>query len=66
MFLVVLTENVLRILTSSGLMNYVNAQHIFVTVHDAVVYIENQRVSKILDLIEKNCIFFYTLTRYFV
>lgn len=42
-FLANCNENVLRILTSSGLMNYVNAQHIFVTVHDAVVYIENQR-----------------------
>ncbi|XP_055022162.1 solute carrier family 26 member 10 [Boleophthalmus pectinirostris] len=36
-------ENVLRILTSSGLMNYINAQHIFVTVHDAVMYIQHQR-----------------------
>ncbi|XP_033825494.1 solute carrier family 26 member 10 isoform X2 [Periophthalmus magnuspinnatus] len=36
-------ESVLRILTSSGLMNYINAQHIFVTVHDAVMYIQHQR-----------------------
>ncbi|KAK7916190.1 hypothetical protein WMY93_011951 [Mugilogobius chulae] len=36
-------ENVLRILTSSGLMNYINAQHIFVTIHDAVMYIQHQR-----------------------
>uniref|UniRef100_A0A9R1SID3 Solute carrier family 26 member 10 n=2 Tax=Cyprinus carpio TaxID=7962 RepID=A0A9R1SID3_CYPCA len=33
----------LTILTSSGLMNYMNPQHIFVTVHDAVVYIQQQR-----------------------
>ncbi|XP_067228295.1 solute carrier family 26 member 10 isoform X3 [Chanodichthys erythropterus] len=37
-------ESVLKILTSSGLMNYMNPQHIFVTVHDAVVYIQQQRV----------------------
>ncbi|XP_046895599.1 solute carrier family 26 member 10 isoform X2 [Hypomesus transpacificus] len=36
-------ESVLRILTSSGLMNYMNPQHIFVTVHDAVVYIQQQK-----------------------
>lgn len=36
-------ENVLRILTSSGLMNYMNPQHIFVTVHDAVMYIQHQQ-----------------------
>ncbi|XP_073679383.1 solute carrier family 26 member 10 [Garra rufa] len=36
-------ESVLKILTSSGLMNYMNPQHIFVTVHDAVVYIQQQR-----------------------
>ncbi|TRY66502.1 hypothetical protein DNTS_005386 [Danionella cerebrum] len=36
-------ENVLKILTSSGLMNYMNPQHIFVTIHDAVVYIQQQR-----------------------
>uniref|UniRef100_A0A3B4AL71 STAS domain-containing protein n=1 Tax=Periophthalmus magnuspinnatus TaxID=409849 RepID=A0A3B4AL71_9GOBI len=36
-------NSVLRILTSSGLMNYINAQHIFVTVHDAVMYIQHQR-----------------------
>ncbi|XP_071380988.1 solute carrier family 26 member 10 [Centroberyx affinis] len=35
-------ESVLKILTSSGLMNYMNPQHIFVTVHDAVVYIQQQ------------------------
>lgn len=34
-------ESVLKILTASGLMNYINPQHIFVTVHDAVVYIQN-------------------------
>ncbi|XP_051518185.1 solute carrier family 26 member 10-like isoform X1 [Myxocyprinus asiaticus] len=34
--------SVLKILTSSGLMNYVNPQHIFVTIHDAVVYIQQQ------------------------
>ncbi|KPP72213.1 solute carrier family 26 member 10-like, partial [Scleropages formosus] len=38
-------ESVLKILTSSGLMNYMNPQHIFVTVHDAVVYIEQQKES---------------------
>ncbi|XP_041654280.1 solute carrier family 26 member 10 [Cheilinus undulatus] len=36
-------ENVLKILTSSGLMNFMNPQHIFVTVHDAVMYIQQQR-----------------------
>ncbi|XP_048873885.1 solute carrier family 26 member 10 [Brienomyrus brachyistius] len=36
-------ERVLKILTSSGLMNYMKPQHIFVTVHDAVVYIEQQK-----------------------
>ncbi|XP_048033154.1 solute carrier family 26 member 10 isoform X1 [Megalobrama amblycephala] len=36
-------ESVLKILTSSGLMTYMNPQHIFVTVHDAVVYIQQQR-----------------------
>ncbi|XP_056442723.1 solute carrier family 26 member 10 [Gadus chalcogrammus] len=34
-------ERVLKILTSSGLMNYMNPQHIFITVHDAVVYIQH-------------------------
>lgn len=37
-------ESVLKILTSSGLMNYMNPQHIFVTVHDAVMYIQQQKV----------------------
>ena len=37
-------ESVLKILTSSGLMNYMNPQHIFVTVHDAVVYIRHLKV----------------------
>ncbi|XP_065141685.1 solute carrier family 26 member 10 [Paramisgurnus dabryanus] len=41
-------ESVLKILTSSGLMNYINPQHIFVTIHDAVVYIQQQR-EKPLD-----------------
>ncbi|XP_043081488.1 solute carrier family 26 member 10 [Puntigrus tetrazona] len=36
-------ERVLKILTSSGLMNYMNPQHIFVTIHDAVVHIQQQR-----------------------
>ncbi|XP_071759378.1 solute carrier family 26 member 10 [Centroberyx gerrardi] len=36
-------ESVLKILTSSGLMNYMNPQHIFVTVHDAVVYIQQEK-----------------------
>nr|XP_020470814.1 solute carrier family 26 member 10-like [Monopterus albus] len=36
-------ERVLKILTSSGLMNYMNPQHIFVTVHDAVTYIQQQK-----------------------
>uniref|UniRef100_A0A668SXL7 STAS domain-containing protein n=1 Tax=Oreochromis aureus TaxID=47969 RepID=A0A668SXL7_OREAU len=36
-------ESVLKILTSSGLMKYMNPQHIFVTVHDAVVYIQQQK-----------------------
>ena len=38
-------ESVLKILTSSGLMTYMNPQHIFVTVHDAVMYIQQQKVS---------------------
>ncbi|XP_076874642.1 solute carrier family 26 member 10 isoform X2 [Brachyhypopomus gauderio] len=37
-------ESVLKILTSSGLMDYMNPQHIFVTIHDAIVYILHQRV----------------------
>ncbi|XP_064155201.1 solute carrier family 26 member 10 isoform X1 [Anguilla rostrata] len=37
-------ESVLKILTSSGLMNHMSAQHIFVTVHDAVVHIQQQKV----------------------
>ncbi|CAL8366724.1 unnamed protein product [Lota lota] len=41
-------ESVLKILTSSGLMNYMNPQHIFVTVHDAVVYIQHLK-EKPLD-----------------
>ncbi|KAJ8017051.1 hypothetical protein DPEC_G00013740 [Dallia pectoralis] len=36
-------EGVLKILTSSGLMDYMNPQHIFVTIHDAVMYIEHQK-----------------------
>ncbi|XP_056095093.1 solute carrier family 26 member 10 [Rhinichthys klamathensis goyatoka] len=36
-------ESVLKILTSSGLMKYMNPQHIFITIHDAVVYIQQQR-----------------------
>ncbi|KAI9530754.1 hypothetical protein NQZ68_000245 [Dissostichus eleginoides] len=36
-------ESVLKILTSSGLMTYMNPQHIFVTVHDAVMYIQQQK-----------------------
>ncbi|KAI3356848.1 hypothetical protein L3Q82_003502 [Scortum barcoo] len=36
-------ESVLKILTSSGLMNYMNPQHIFVTVHDAMMYIQQQK-----------------------
>lgn len=39
-------ESVLKILTSSGLMNYMNPQHIFVTVHDAVMYIQQQKVNQ--------------------
>lgn len=42
----VFIESVLKILTSSGLMSYMNPQHIFVTVHDAVLYIQQQKVSK--------------------
>ncbi|MBN3276960.1 S2610 protein, partial [Polyodon spathula] len=33
-------ESVLKILTNSGLMDHMNPQHLFVTVHDAVVYIQ--------------------------
>ncbi|XP_061684695.1 solute carrier family 26 member 10 isoform X1 [Syngnathoides biaculeatus] len=36
-------ESVLKILTSSGLMNYMKPQHIFITVHDAVMYIQQQK-----------------------
>lgn len=36
-------ESVLKILTSNGLMSYMNPQHIFVTVHDAVLYIQQQK-----------------------
>ncbi|KAI5095605.1 solute carrier family 26 member 10, partial [Silurus meridionalis] len=43
-FLANCNESVLEILTASGLMNYINPQHIFITVHDAVVYIQQQRV----------------------
>lgn len=39
------SENVLKILTSSGLMSHMNPQHIFVTVHDAVLYIQQQKVN---------------------
>lgn len=39
------SESVLKILTSSGLMTYMNPQHIFVTVHDAVMFIQQQKVS---------------------
>uniref|UniRef100_W5UJM2 Solute carrier family 26 member 10 n=1 Tax=Ictalurus punctatus TaxID=7998 RepID=W5UJM2_ICTPU len=42
-FLANCNESVLEILTASGLMSYMNPQHIFVTVHDAVVYIQQQR-----------------------
>ncbi|XP_019751227.1 solute carrier family 26 member 10 isoform X1 [Hippocampus comes] len=42
-FLSSCNESVLRILTSSGLMNHMNPQHIFVTVHDAVMYIQEQK-----------------------
>ncbi|KAF5906768.1 solute carrier family 26 member 10-like, partial [Clarias magur] len=41
-FLANCNESVLEILTASGLMSYMNPQHIFVTVHDAVVYIQQQ------------------------
>ncbi|XP_069509709.1 solute carrier family 26 member 10-like [Ambystoma mexicanum] len=33
-------DNVLKTLTSSGLMEHLSTQHVFVTVHDAVVYVE--------------------------
>ncbi|XP_061590952.1 solute carrier family 26 member 10 [Cololabis saira] len=36
-------ESVLKILTSGGLMNHMNPQHIFVTVHDAVMYIQQHK-----------------------
>ncbi|KAG7323676.1 hypothetical protein KOW79_013378 [Hemibagrus wyckioides] len=42
-FLANCNESILEILTASGLMSYMNPQHIFVTVHDAVVYIQQQR-----------------------
>ncbi|KAF4078012.1 hypothetical protein AMELA_G00194470 [Ameiurus melas] len=42
-FLANCNESVLEILTASGLMSYMNPQHIFVTVHDAVVYVQQQR-----------------------
>ncbi|KAK2851383.1 hypothetical protein Q5P01_007659 [Channa striata] len=37
------SESILKILTSSGLMNYMNPQHIFVTIHDAIMYIQQQK-----------------------
>ncbi|MBN3319248.1 ARHGP factor, partial [Atractosteus spatula] len=43
-YLATCNESVLKILTASGLMSYMNPQHIFVTVHDAVVYIQQQKV----------------------
>ncbi|TSP79498.1 Prestin [Bagarius yarrelli] len=43
-FLANCNESVLEILTASGLMTYMNPQHVFVTVHDAVVHIQQQRV----------------------
>ncbi|XP_077581459.1 solute carrier family 26 member 10 isoform X2 [Stigmatopora nigra] len=36
-------ESVLKILTASGLMKHMKPQHIFVTVHDAVMYIQQQK-----------------------
>ncbi|XP_067383725.1 solute carrier family 26 member 10 isoform X2 [Channa argus] len=36
-------ESILKIFTSSGLMNYMNPQHIFVTIHDAIMYIQQQK-----------------------
>ncbi|XP_069043463.1 solute carrier family 26 member 10 isoform X2 [Lepisosteus oculatus] len=42
-YLATCNESVLKILTASGLMSYMNPQHIFVTVHDAVVYIQQQK-----------------------
>ncbi|KAM9445064.1 solute carrier family 26 member 10 [Clarias gariepinus] len=42
-FLANCNESVLEILTASGLMSYMNPQHIFVTVHDAVVFIQQQK-----------------------
>ncbi|KAM9856333.1 solute carrier family 26 member 10 [Aulostomus maculatus] len=36
-------ESILKIFTSSGLMNYMNPQHIFVSVHDAVMFIQQQK-----------------------
>nr|XP_015823359.2 solute carrier family 26 member 10 isoform X2 [Nothobranchius furzeri] len=36
-------ENVLKILTSSGLMSSMNPQHIFVSIHDAVTYIQQHK-----------------------
>ncbi|KAK6471092.1 solute carrier family 26 member 10 [Huso huso] len=39
-YLAMCNESVLKILTNSGLMDHMNPQHLFVTVHDAVVYIQ--------------------------
>ncbi|KAM9785530.1 solute carrier family 26 member 10 [Neosynchiropus ocellatus] len=36
-------ESVLKVLTSSGLMSHMKPQHIFVTVHDAVVFVQQQK-----------------------
>ncbi|XP_049608703.1 solute carrier family 26 member 10 [Syngnathus scovelli] len=48
-FLSSCNESVLKILTSSGLMNYMKPQHIFVTVHDAVMYIQQQKGKHLED-----------------
>ncbi|XP_066564668.1 solute carrier family 26 member 10 [Amia ocellicauda] len=42
-YLATCNESVLKILTSSGLMSYMSPQHIFVTVHDAVLHIQQQK-----------------------
>ncbi|XP_028654495.1 solute carrier family 26 member 10 [Erpetoichthys calabaricus] len=42
-YLAMCNESVLKILTHSGLMNYMSPRHIFVTVHDAVVHIEQMK-----------------------
>ncbi|KAG2468682.1 S26A2 protein, partial [Polypterus senegalus] len=46
-YLAMCNESILKILTHSGLMNYMSPRHIFVTVHDAVVHIEQMKLGEL-------------------